>query len=508
MTKLPMYPLRFEPIYQYRLWGGRRLAELLTAPLPGDGPIGEAWLLSDRDDHPSKVADGPLKGSTIRQLLEQSPDQLLGKLAGRFRRFPVLLKFLDAHDKLSVQVHPEDGQRDYIPAGESGKTEAWVVLEAGPASRIYAGLKPGTTQDDLKRALASRAVADLLASFTPKVGDAVFVRAGTVHSLSGLVVFEVQENSDVTFRLYDWDRVDPKTGKPRPLQVEQAIACIDFEQVAIGPVAPVVEEEAPVRRERLFHCEHFSVWRHTGQSPFTVGAAGTPRVLVCIAGEGELEHSGTNYPVGRGDVVLLPAEVGACSYRPHTPVSLAGGRTAGIVPAGRIGMVNRTKNTETVKMKKLVVFDLDGTLAQSKSSLDAEMAALLNKLLGVIKVAVISGGDWSQFQKQVLSHLTSDERLKNLSLLPTCGTQFYKYEKGWEELYAEDFTSEQKEKIISSLKKAIEQSGLKAEKVWGEVIRRPGKSNHLFRFGSRSSPERKGEMGPGFHQAEEDESHP
>ena len=322
MTKLPMYPLRFEPIYQYRLWGGRRLAELLTAPLPGDGPIGEAWLLSDRDDHPSKVADGPLKGSTIRQLLEQSPDQLLGNLAGRFRRFPVLLKFLDAHAKLSVQVHPEDGQRDYIPAGESGKSEGWVVLEAGPASRIYAGLKPGTTQDDLKRALASRAVADLLASFTPKVGDAVFVRAGTVHSLSGLVVFEVQENSDVTFRLYDWDRVDPKTGKPRPLQVEQAVACIDFKQVAIGPVAPVVLEEAPVRRERLFHCAHFSVWRHTGQSPFTVGAAGTPRVLVCIAGEGELEHSGTNYPVGRGDVVLLPAEVGACSYRPHTPVTM------------------------------------------------------------------------------------------------------------------------------------------------------------------------------------------
>ena len=107
---------------------------------------------------------------------------------------------------------------------------------------------------------------------------------------------------------------------------------------------------------------------------------------------------------------------------------LTGSRTAGIVPG---------ENT----MKKLVVFDLDGTLAQSKSSLDAEMAALLNQLLGLIKVAVISGGNWPQFQKQVLSHLTSDERLKNLSLLPTCGTQFYKYETGWEKLYAEDFTS-------------------------------------------------------------------
>jgi mannose-6-phosphate isomerase len=135
-------------------------------------------------------------------------------------------------------------------------------------------------------------------------------------------VFEVQENSDVTFRLYDWDRVDPKTGKPRPLQVEQAIACIDFQQVAIGPVAPIVENLAPIRTERLFHCEHFSVWRHTGQSPFNVGAVGTPRVLVCIVGEGELEHIGTNYPVGRGDVVLLPAQVGACVCRPRNSISL------------------------------------------------------------------------------------------------------------------------------------------------------------------------------------------
>ncbi|MGO9468185.1 MAG: type I phosphomannose isomerase catalytic subunit [Isosphaeraceae bacterium] len=322
MIEAPMYPLQFEPIYQYRVWGGRRLADLLTAPLPGDGPIGEAWLLSDRDDHCSKVAAGPLEGSTIRQLLEQWPEQMLGELAGRFRRFPVLLKFLDARERLSVQVHPRDDQRDYIPAGESGKTEAWVVLEAGPASRIYAGLKPGTTHDDLKRALAKRAVADLVASFTPKVGDAVFLRAGTVHSLSGLVVFEVQENSDVTFRLYDWDRVDPKTGKRRPLQVEQAVACIDCEQVAIGPVAPVLLEAAPARRERLFHCDQFSVWRHRGQSPFPVGAAGKPHVLVCIAGDGELEHNGTRYPFGRGDVVLLPAELGACSCRPRDSVSL------------------------------------------------------------------------------------------------------------------------------------------------------------------------------------------
>jgi len=317
-----LYPLRFEPIYQYRLWGGRRLANLTTAPLPGDGPVGEAWLLSDRDDHPSRVACGPLKGFTIQQLREQYPKQLLGKLAARFRRFPVLLKFLDAHDKLSVQVHPSDQQTKYLPKGETGKTEAWVVLEAGPESRIYAGLKPGTTQDDLKRALANGSVADLLTSFTPRVDDAVFLRAGTVHSLSGLVVFEVQENSDVTFRLYDWDRVDPKTDKPRPLQVEQALACIDFTEGVIGPVAPVLEATTQVRRERLFQCEHFSVWRYSGQLPFTVGAADVPRVLVCIEGAGEVEHGGANYLVGRGDVVLLPAAVGACYYRPRKAVSL------------------------------------------------------------------------------------------------------------------------------------------------------------------------------------------
>ena len=232
MSQILLYPLRFEPIYQYRLWGGRRLANLLTAPLPGDGPIGEAWILSDRDDHPSRVANGPLKGRTIGQLLEQCPEQLLGKLAGRFRRFPLLLKFLDAREMLSVQVHPSDAHADLLPAGETGKTEAWVVLEAGPESRIYAGLKPGTTADNLRRALANGTVADHLACFTPKPGDGVFLPAGTVHSLGGdVVVFEVQQNSDVTFRLYDWDHVDAKTGQPRALQVDQALACIDFARV-------------------------------------------------------------------------------------------------------------------------------------------------------------------------------------------------------------------------------------------------------------------------------------
>ena len=162
-----------------------------------------------------------------------------------------------------------------------------------------------------------------LACFTPKPGDGVFLPAGTVHSLGGdVVVFEVQQNSDVTFRLYDWDHVDAKTGQPRALQVDQALACIDFTQGAVGLVAPVVEATTPVERERLFHCEHFRLWRLRGESPFTVGAAGMPRVLVCIEGAGQFEHGGANYAVGKGDVLLLPAVVGACAFRPRSAVSL------------------------------------------------------------------------------------------------------------------------------------------------------------------------------------------
>ena len=317
-----MYPLRFEPISQYRLWGGRRLADLLSATLPGDGPIGEAWVLSDRPDHPSLVATGALKGRTIGQLMEQCPVQLMGKLAGRFRRFPLLLKFLDAQEMLSVQVHPSDAFEDLLPAGETGKTEAWVVLEAGPRGRIYAGLKPGTTERDLRRALTNGSVAEHIACFTPKPGDGVFIPAGTVHTLGGgVVVFEIQQNSDVTFRLYDWDHVDAKTGQPRALQVDRAIACIDFASAG-GQVAPVVELAAPVERERLFDCEPFRLWRLRGQAPFTVGAPGVPSVLVCIEGEGRVEHGGVTYEAAKGDVFLFPAVLGPCTFQPQGPVNV------------------------------------------------------------------------------------------------------------------------------------------------------------------------------------------
>jgi mannose-6-phosphate isomerase len=322
MEQIKLYPLKFEPIYQYRIWGGHRLVNLLTQPLPDNDPIGEAWILSDRDDHPSTVTDGPLKGKTISELLVDASEPLLGKIAGRFEKFPLLLKFLDCQKVLSVQVHPSDQLKKYIPAGESGKTEAWVVLQTGNEGKIYAGLKPGTTEDKLRSSLEKHEVADDLASFKPNVGDSVLIKAGTVHTLGDVVVFEVQENSDVTYRLYDWDRVDEKTGKPRDLQVEQAIACIDFAQTAIGPVKPVIENDGPELREKIFDNEHFILWRLTGTVPFMVGEEAVPRVLVCIEGTGELETHNDLFSLTKGEVMLLPAVCGACPFVPKDKVIL------------------------------------------------------------------------------------------------------------------------------------------------------------------------------------------
>jgi len=299
------------------------LSGLLSAPLPGDGPIGEAWVLSDRTDHQSLIANGPLKGQTLGQVMEQFREQLMGKLHSRFLRFPLLLKFLDAHEMLSVQVHPSDDPSELIPAGVKAKTEAWVVIDAEKGSQIYAGLKSGTTAGGLRKSLDDGTIADHLVGIAPKPGDAVFIPAGTVHTLGNdVVVFVVQQNSDVTFRLYDWGHIDPETKEPRPLQVDQAFSCIEFGASDSGLVAPRVETTTPVKRERLFDCHAFLLWRVLGQDQFIVGATAEPRVLVGIDGSGEIMHDGTPYAFGKGDVFLLPAEAGECAFQPSGEVTL------------------------------------------------------------------------------------------------------------------------------------------------------------------------------------------
>jgi len=220
-----------------------------------------------------------------------------------------------------VQVHPSDDQKEYIPKGDTGKTEAWFVIESGQKAKIYAGLTPGTTEDDLRKGLAEHKVADYIHSFTPKPNDGVFIHSGTVHTLADVVVFEVQENSDTTYRL-DWDRTDEKTGKPRELQVDKALACIDFNLTNIDPVKPTDIVDGSVLREEYFNNEHFILWRMNTADQFTVGKGDEPRILICTEGKCELDFDGAKYPVKKGDVVLLPAEIGVINCIPQGKINL------------------------------------------------------------------------------------------------------------------------------------------------------------------------------------------
>lgn len=321
---MSLTPLRFEPIFQYRLWGGRKLEKYSREPIEVKGPVGEAWILSDRDDFASVVAEGPLKGKTLRELFAEEKEGMLGEVSGAYDRFPLLLKFLDAKEMLSVQVHPSDAHKDLLPKGERGKTESWLVMEADPGSSIYAGLEPGTTPEGMREKSAEGTIEEDLASFEPNVGDGLFIEAGTVHALGGgVVVFECQQNSDVTFRLFDWNRVDEKTGKPRELHVEKAIRATDFEAVAVRPSQPVALSTMRVMREGMFACEFFIVERLAGDEPFNVGKDGALRVVVCLGGEGFLRYFDQPFDVKLGDVWVIPASVGEIEFTPSGKVVLA-----------------------------------------------------------------------------------------------------------------------------------------------------------------------------------------
>lgn len=312
-------PLRFEPIFKENLWGGSRLPAFLRRPAPLTGAIGEAWVLSDVDGSPSLVADGPHAGATLRELLAADAAAILGDAPLINGRFPLLLKFIDARQELSVQVHPDDARAAAAQPGANGKTEAWVILRANPeTSRVYAGFREGVTAADFRAALESKTAPQTLHCFTPEVGDCVYLEAGTVHAIGAeLLVFEVQQTCDITYRLYDWDRVDAKTKQPRELHVEQGLACADF---ARGPCPPTT----PTRdggRERLADCRYFTLDRHAGAVPFPVGATGECRVVVCVAGAGELVN-GTRTALAIGDVVLLPASSGAAVCHPSGSITL------------------------------------------------------------------------------------------------------------------------------------------------------------------------------------------
>ncbi|MCS6864701.1 MAG: class I mannose-6-phosphate isomerase [Gemmataceae bacterium] len=324
MARTPLYPLRFEPIFTTNLWGGRRLPQFLNRSVPHQDPIGEAWLLSDVDGRLSVVAEGPLAGQTLRQLMASDAQRIVGTAQTPQGRFPLLLKFLDAQQELSVQVHPNDEQAAALGPGLVGKTEAWVVLEADPhTSRLYAGFAEGITAADFRAALETKTTPRTLYSFTPQPGDCVFLEAGTVHAIGrNLLLLEVQQTSDITYRLYDWDRVDATTGQPRALHIEEGLKCADFQKGPCVPVGPAVEIRDGVRREGLVACQYFTLERLTAQAPFRIGAAHQCRVVVSVRGQGELEWRGSRFPFRTGEVFLLPAEVGECLVRPAGEVTL------------------------------------------------------------------------------------------------------------------------------------------------------------------------------------------
>jgi len=319
---MSLYPLRFEPIFKSMLWGGRRLPAFLNRTPPHDDPIGEAWVLSDVDGSPSVVADGPLAGTTLRELLARDAARITGRAPAPSGKFPLLLKFIDARQELSVQVHPNDEQAAKISPGQFGKTEAWVILDrCAETSRIYAGFAEGVTADHFRAALADNSTPRTLHSYTPQLGDCVFLEAGTVHAIgANIMIFEVQQTSDITYRLYDWDRVDAKTGKPRQLHVDEGLTCADFRRGPCSPVGVKPIEGEGVRHEGLVNCRYFTLERKTSRVPFRVGAPGECRAVVCISGAGEIEWSGKRYPLAKGDTVLLPAEVGECECLPEREI--------------------------------------------------------------------------------------------------------------------------------------------------------------------------------------------
>jgi mannose-6-phosphate isomerase len=306
----PLYPLKFDPIFKTALWGGRRLATLFPSA-PADGPLAEAWVLSDQGDNVSRVSNGPLAGTTLRDLMHGRRGDLLGPAAHGHDEFPLLLKFIDARDQLSVQVHPDDDGARRLAGHPRGKTEAWVVTRADAGSRIYAGLRGAVGREQFETALRDGTTEELLHSFEPKVGDCVFLPAGIVHAIGGgLMVFEVQQTSDVTFRLHDWGRVDAKTGRPRELHIEQALACTDFGSGPRRPVWPSLEHAGPVERERLVQCEYFRLYRYRGSRPFVHDGGGAASVLVGLDGEMTVRGGGREDSLRPGDVMLLPATLG------------------------------------------------------------------------------------------------------------------------------------------------------------------------------------------------------
>lgn len=307
-------PLAFRPVYKTLVWGGERIARLRTN-VPG-GPVGESWDLSDHPDGMSVVSDGApaLHGKTLAALMASSAAELVGAgYAGK--TFPLMVKLIDAAQSLSVQVHPDDELARTMGVGDNGKTECWRVLaDGGP---IYQGTRPGVDRAAFEDALASGTVAETLNRYDSRAGDFFFLAARTVHALgTNTLVYEIQQTSNVTFRVYDWGRVG-LDGKPRPLHVPESLATIDFARTGFGPqrpaFAPYAEgghggqgEEARL----LVDCSHFRVEERRGRR-LAGPATGRCAIIVVLEGRGRLGTAGGEMTIGPMQTAVVPAAAGA-----------------------------------------------------------------------------------------------------------------------------------------------------------------------------------------------------
>jgi mannose-6-phosphate isomerase len=307
------YLLRFEPLFRRYLWGGRRLGTMLGKAIGPGEDYAESWEIVDHGDDQSVVLSGPLAGRTLGELVREQPAALLGEVFKDAESFPLLFKFLDCNRTLSVQVHPNDEQGAQLDPPDLGKTEAWVVLAADPGSKIYAGLKPGVTPEQLAAAIAAGHCETCLHEFEARVGDCVFIPAGTVHALGeGLVIAEIQQASDTTFRLHDWNRVDA-AGNPRQLHVDESLATIDYSR---GPVASQRPHPVGPGAERLVECDKFLLDRLILADGGTAAIGGNGSFHLLAVLEGELnvttksKNGTTNEILAAGQTALLPAAAG------------------------------------------------------------------------------------------------------------------------------------------------------------------------------------------------------
>ena len=320
-----LYPLRLKPILQEYLWGGRRLGELLSKPIGDGDTYAESWEVVDHPDGQSVVENGPLAGKTLGELAQSHADELYGR-NGAPPRFPLLLKYLDAQKTLSVQVHPNDAQGATLDPPDLGKTEAWLVVAADPGAKIYAGLQEGVDRAQLAEAIEQGQCDRCLHAFEPAVGDCVFIPAGTVHALgSGLVIAEIQQASNTTFRLFDWNRVG-KDGQPRPLHIEESLWATDYDR---GPVGPQKPEPTGDGWQRLVACDKFVFSRrHFEASGETspLAADNGFRILSVIEGSVTIRSSGHEEALGRGQTLLLPASCSEAEVVASEPATVVEAR--------------------------------------------------------------------------------------------------------------------------------------------------------------------------------------